>query len=114
MKLNVLLRVSAMYMALLGLGFMLAPAVIGLGVVPADASAALIAYLRIPASTFLSIAVLNWMARNAEASVARNAIVVANIVGFGVAAGLEVLSVFSGNRAFALVFATIHVLFAAA
>ena len=39
---------------------------IGIDAVPADASPALIAYLRIFASPMLGIAVLNWMARNAE------------------------------------------------
>ncbi len=45
MKLNILLIISAIYMALLGLGFVFAPQAIGIGAVPADATAALIAYL---------------------------------------------------------------------
>ncbi len=111
MKLKVLLAVTAVYMGILGLGFLLLPAVVGMGVVPEDASAALIAYLRIPASVFISIAVLNWMSRNSESSSALNAIVTANIVGFTLAALLEILNVFSGNRMFALVFAVIHIFF---
>lgn len=114
MKLNVLLSISAIYMALLGLGFLFAPEALSFGVVPAGASAALIAYLRSPASTFIGIAVLNWMARNAEASAARNAIVLANTIGFGLAAVLGVLGVLSGVRAVALVFAVINLLIAAA
>ena len=83
MKLKVLLTVSAIYLAVLGVGFMFAPREIGIDAVPADASPALIAYLRIFGGPILGIAVLNWMARNAEPSAARNAIVLGNIVGFG-------------------------------
>ena len=81
MKLKVLLTVSAIYLAVLGVGFMFAPREIGIDAVPADASPALIAYLRIFGGPCLGIAVLNWLARNAEPSAARNAIVLGNIVG---------------------------------
>ena len=114
MKLNVVLMISALYMALLGLGFVFAPQAIGIGAVPADASAALIAYLRVFGSTFIAIAALNWTARNAEASTARNAIVLGNVVGFGPAAVLDVWGVLSGGRSLALVFAVIHLLLAVA
>jgi hypothetical protein len=113
-KLNVVLMISALYMALLGLGFVFAPQAIGIGSVPADASAALIAYLRVFGSTFIAIAALNWTARNAQASSARNAIVLANLVGFGLAAILDVWGVLSGGRPLALVFAVIHLLLAVA
>ena len=66
-----------------GVGFMLAPRQIGIDAVPEDAFPALIAYLRIFGGPILGIAVLNWIARNAEPSAARNAIVLGNIVGFG-------------------------------
>ena len=114
MKLNVLLIISAIFMALLGLGFTFAPQAIGIGAVPAEASAALIAYLRDFGSTFIGIAVLNWMARNAEASTARNAIVLANIAGFGLTGVLQVWGVFSGARQLDPVLAVIDLLFAAA
>jgi hypothetical protein len=110
MKLNVLLIISAIYMAFLGLGFVFAPQAMGVGAVPAEASAALIAYLRVFGSTFIGIAVLNWVARNAEASTARNAIFLANTVGFGLAAVLDVWGVLSGGQQLALVFAFIHLL----
>ncbi len=45
-----------------------------------DASPALIAYLRIFGGPILGMAVLNWMARNAEPCAARNAIVLGNVV----------------------------------
>jgi hypothetical protein len=89
MKSNVLLVVSAVYMALLGLGFVFAPMQIGINAVPSEASAALIAYLRVFGSTFIAIGVLNWMARKAELSTARNAIFAANTVGFGLATILD-------------------------
>ncbi len=114
MKLKLLLSISAIYMALLGLGFIFAPQAIGIGAVPADASAALIAYLRVFGSTFIAIALMNWMARNAEPSTALNAIVLANIVGFGSAGLLDVWGLFSGARQLAIVFAAIHLIIAIA
>ena len=83
MKLKPVLIASAMYLGLVGLGVMFAPRYFGIGAVPPDAPPALIAFLRIFAGPCLGIAVLNWMARDAEPSPARNAIVLANIVGFG-------------------------------
>jgi hypothetical protein len=114
MKLNILFVISAIYMALLGLGFVFVPQAMGLGAVPADASPALIAYLRVFGSTFIGIAVLNWTARNAEPSTARNAIVLANVVGFGLAAALDLWGVLSGGRQMALVLAIVHFLFTVA
>ena len=110
MKLKVLLVISAIYMALLGLGFVFAPKAIGIGAVPVDTSTALLAYLRVFGSTFIAIGVLNWMARNAEPSTALNAIVLANSVGFGLAAVLDLWGVLSGGRQLALLFAIIHLL----
>jgi hypothetical protein len=113
-KLNVLLSITAAYMALLGLGFIFAPQTIGIGAVPADASPALIAYLRVFGSTFLGIAVLNWTARNAEPSTARKAVILGNIVGFSVGPALDVWGLLTGARQLAPVFALIHLLIAAA
>lgn len=114
MKLNVLLGMTAVYMALLGLGFIFAPQAIGVGAVPADAPAALIAYLRVFGSTFLGIAVLNWNARNAEPSTARKAVILGNIVGFSVGPVLDVWGLLSGARQLAALFALIHLLIALA
>src|ERR1043166_399401 len=110
MKLNTILSISSVYMALLSLGFMFAPQPVGLGAVPADASPALIAYLRVFGSTFLGIAVINWLARHSEPSAALNAIVVGNIIGFGAAALLDVWGIFSGARQLVYLFAAIHFL----
>ena len=73
--LKVVLTISAIYLTVLGLGLMLVPRQIGIDAVPADASPALVAYLRIFSGPFLGIAVLNWMARKAPPSPARDAIV---------------------------------------
>lgn len=114
MELNILLRIAAIYMALVGLGFIFAPQTFGEGAVPHEASAPLIAYLRLFGSPFLGIAVLNWMARNEKVSPARDAIIVGNAVGFVAIALLDVWGLFSGARPATKVFALIHVLFAAA
>ncbi|HQG30440.1 MAG TPA: hypothetical protein PLA83_00810 [Deltaproteobacteria bacterium] len=114
MRLNILLSVAAVYMAVAGLGFIFAPQAVGNGAVPADASPALIAYLRIFGSPFLGIAVLNWMARNAEPSRARDAVILGNIVGFAAITALDVWGLFSGARQLTKVFALIHLLFAIA
>jgi hypothetical membrane protein len=111
MKLKAVLTVSSIYLAVLGVGFMLAPQEIGIDAVPADASPALIAYLRIFGGPILGIAVLNWLARNAEPSAARNAIVLGNIVGFGCVTLMDVWGVFSGGaRPVAKLFLVIHLL----
>ncbi len=114
MKLNVIFIIAAVYMTLIGVGHLFAPVAMSAGVVPADASSGLIAFLRHYAALFLAIAVMNWTARNLEASTARNAIVLANIVAFGLAAVLDVLAVVSGAGATGLVPATINLVIATA
>ncbi|HET7144031.1 MAG TPA: hypothetical protein VFI68_08440 [Anaerolineales bacterium] len=114
MKLKVILIIAAVYMALIGLGHLFAPVAMSAGVVPADASSGLIAFLRHYSALFIAIAVMNWMARNAEASTARNAIVLANILAFGIAAILDVLAVISGAGITGLVPATINLVIATA
>ena len=112
MKLKPVLIASAIYLGLVGLGVMFAPQYFGIGAVPPDAPPALIAFLRIFAGPCLGIAVLNWMARNAEPSPARNAIVLANIVGFGIVTANDVQGVFSGDaRQLAKAFLVVHLLF---
>jgi hypothetical protein len=112
MKLNLLLSISAIYLALLGVGFLFAPEALGFGVVPVGAAAALLAYLRTPASAFIGIGVLNWMARDAEPSTARNAIVMANAVGLGLSVVITVWGLLSGAPIITGVFAIINLLLA--
>ena len=111
MKLKAVLTVSAIYLGVLGLGFMFVPRQIGIDAVPPDASPALIAYLRIFGGPMLGIAVLNWLGRNAPPSPARDAIVLANIVGFGCVTAMDVWGNFSGDaRPAAKIFLVIHTL----
>jgi hypothetical protein len=114
MNLKILLSIAAIYMGLVGVGLIVAPKAFGVGAVPTDASAALIAFLRLWGSPLLGIAVLNWTARNAEPSTARNAIVLGNIVGFAAIAAVDVWGSFSGARPVQKVFAIVHLLFAGA
>lgn len=114
MKLDTLLSITAFYLAIIGLGFIFAPATIGIGAVPPDAPPALIAYLRMFGPPLLGIAVLNWTARNAGPSPARNAIILGNIVGFGIGPFLDVWGLFSGARQLAIVFAVLHLVIALA
>jgi hypothetical protein len=112
MKLEGVLAVAAIYLAILGLGFMLAPQQIGVDAVPADASPTLLAYLRVFGGPCLGIAVLNWLTRKAEPSATRNAVVIGNIVGFGSVALADVWAVLGGvARPAQHVFLVVHLLF---
>jgi hypothetical protein len=109
MKLKVVLSIAAAYMALVGVGMMFVPQQFGVGAVPADASPALIAFLRIFGGPCIGIAVLNWVARDAEPSSARNAIILGNMVGFACVAASDVWSVFTGDaRPIAKLFLVVH------
>jgi len=107
---KLLLTVSAIYMGLVGLGFLLSPFAVMPGL-DAGASALLVAEIRVTASTFLGFAVLNWAARNAEASKARDAIFLSNTVGFGLAAILTVVAALTGGQVLGWVLAVIALLF---
>jgi len=109
MKPKVVLSIAAAYMALIGVGMMFVPQYFGVGAVPADASPELIAFLRIFGGPCIGIAVLNWVARDAEPSSARNAIVLGNMVGFACVAATDVWGVFSGGaRPIAKLFLVVH------
>jgi hypothetical protein len=111
MKLGVVLTLSAIYMAAIGLITLFAPHVLTFGAVDASASAEILFSLRIPASMALGIAVLNWMSRNAEASVARKAVVTANVTGFALATVLGIWGGLSGAPAAAWAFVVVDALF---
>lgn len=112
---KLVLTLSAIYLAIIGLALIFAPVQFGIGAVPQDASPELIALLRLLGGPFLGIAALNWMTCKAEPSTARNAVIVANIVGFGSVAANDVWGVFSGQaREIAKMFLVIHLLFTAA
>jgi hypothetical protein len=112
MKLKVVFIISAVYMALIGIGHLFAPVAMSAGVIPADASAGVVAFLRHYSAIFLAIAVMNWMVRNAEPSSARNAIVLANIILFAFSAVLDVAAVISGAGMTGLVPASMNLVVA--
>ena len=72
----------------------------------------MIAEIRIISSTFIGIAVLNWAARNADASKARDAIFLGNTVGFGLAAILGIIATLATGQALGWIFVVIAGLFA--
>lgn len=111
MKLNTLLTIASIYMALVGLGFILFPEAFGRGALPADASPALISYLRLWGSPILGIAVLDWMARKEGHSKARDAIIMGNIVGFAVITALDAWGLFNEARPVTKIFVVVHLVF---
>ncbi len=112
MRLKPVLIASALYLGLIGMGVLLVPRYFGIGAVPPDAPPALIAFLRIFAGPCLGIACLNWLTRDAEPSPVRNAVVVANIVGFGSVTAVDIWGVSSGDaRQIAKAFLVVHFLF---
>jgi hypothetical protein len=112
--LKLTLSLSAIYLTAIGLGLLLVPLRFGVGAVPADASPQLIALLRLLGGPFLGIAALNWLSRNARPSMLLRAILIANIIGFGVVAANDLWGVATGEaREIAKYFLIVHLLFAA-
>lgn len=112
---KVLFTAAAVYLVAIGLALLVVPLQFGVGAVPRDASPELLALLRLLGGPFIGIAVLNWMSRNSEPSTARNSVVLANLVGFGVVAANDVVGVISGSaRDLAKVFLFVHLAFTVA
>jgi hypothetical protein len=106
------LTLSAFYLGLVGLALMIVPLQFGVGAVPTDSPPELIALLRLLGGPFLGIAVLNWLVRNAPPSPTLNAVLIANIVGFGAVAANDIWGVASGEaRDLAKIFLVVHLLF---
>jgi hypothetical protein len=113
LKLKWALSLGAIYMALVGVGHLLAPVAMSAGVVPADASTGLVAFLRHYSAIFIAVAVMDWLVRDAQPSESRNAIVVANLLLFGLAAALDLFAVVGGTGIVGLVPAAINLVMAA-
>ena len=113
MKTNGLLITSALYLALVGLGFLLAPGVMVFGALGAT-PATIVAELRQYGGSLLGIAALNWVARNSQPSTARDGVFLGNTIGFGLVAAGGVLRQLGGAVAVGWVFVIINVLFAVA
>lgn len=102
-------------MAAVGLALMFAPTRFGVGAVPPDAPAALLALMRLLGGPFLGIAALNWLSRRAPAGDWRRTVLIANAIGFGAVALNDVHGVLSGEaRDLARLFLVVHLGFTAA
>jgi hypothetical protein len=111
MKPTMLFSAAALYLGLVGLGFLLVPGILVFGAL-GETPAIIVAELRQYGGALLGIAVLNWIARNAEPSTARNAVFLGNTVGFGLVALGGLLRQLSGAVAIGWLFVLINVLFA--
>ena len=109
MKPKLLFTLAAIYLGLIGLTVLVSP-VVGMGL-DAGASSHFIAQVRVQASLYVGIAVINWFARNTEASKARDAIFLGNTVIFGLMAILFGLLMFTGEPVTSWVFVVIALLF---
>jgi hypothetical protein len=111
--LKTILTLSSLYLAAIGLSLLIVPLQFGTGAVPPDASPQLLALLRLLGGPLVGIAVLNWLSRDAEPSKTRNAVLLANLVGFGLVAANDIWGVATGEaRELAKVFLPIHLAFA--
>ena len=112
--LKLTLTLSAIYLALVGIGLLFFPLQFGVGAVPQDASPQLVALMRLLGGPFLGIAVLNWLSRNAEPR-SLKAVLIANVVGFGAVAANDIVGVATGEaRDVAKYFLILHFGFALA
>lgn len=108
------LILSAVYLFLVGVGLLILPLQFGVGAVPENASPQLVALLRLLGGPFLGIALLNWLSRDEEPSRLK-AVLLANLVGFGVVAANDVWGVTTGEaREAAKIFLVVHLAFAVA
>lgn len=104
------LSLSAVYMALVGLGMLLAPSFMSLGLITTPEG---LNVLRIDASMAVGIALLNWFARGSDASKARDAILLGNTVGFSMAAVVGLVLALMGGPVEAWGFVAINLVIAA-
>ena len=113
MKPKLLFTLATIYMGLVGILLQAIPH-FAFGLAP-DAPASLIANLRVPASLLLAFAVMNWFARNSDASGARDAIFIGNTVAFAfVAIGDFLVTIIPGADPSGWVFIVIDLLFVVA
>jgi hypothetical protein len=113
--LKVLFMVAGTYLGAIGLALLIVPVYFGVDALPEDPSSELVALLRLLGGPFIGIALLNWMCRDAEPSTMRSKVVLANMVGFGVVAGNDIVGVLSGSaRDLAKVFLIVHLAFTVA
>lgn len=113
MKPKLLFTLATIYLGLVGIVLQVFP-IMTFDLAP-DVPASLIANLRFLASLLLAFAIMNWFARNTDASSARDAIFIGNTVAFVfLATGNFVVSAMPGGDPTGFVFAIIDLLFAIA
>jgi hypothetical protein len=110
MKPNLLLTMSAIYVALTGLGMLLVPQTLIVSGSAGTPTAALFA-LRGYGGLLLGVAVINWIARNADASKSKDAIFLGNTVAYALSAIVFLVDVLSGGVALVWVYVIISTLF---
>jgi len=111
MKPNILLIISAIYLALCGLVMLLYPqAMIFSG--SAGTPPGVIFALRGYGCAMIGIALINWVARNSEASKSRDAIFVGSTVAYALSAVVFLIDVISGGAALVWTYVVISALFA--
>ena len=113
MKPKLLLTITAIYGALTGLVMLFVPQVLmfsGSAGTPPGVVFALRSY----GALALGVAVIHWMARNADASKARDAIFLGTTVGAALMAVVFLLDVISGGAALVVVWVVIYTLIAIA
>lgn len=112
MRHTLLMSISAIYMALIGIGHLFAPVEMSAGAIPVSAvSTGLIAFLRHYAALFIAIATMNWLARSSAPSAALRAILWANLIVYGGGAILDVWAVLGGAGLAGLMPASINLIF---
>ena len=107
MNLGLLFTISSIYLALSGLGILIAPVTMLAGALDPTALVAIDAF-RGFGGALLGIAIILWMARNSEASKARDGIALGNTVGFAFATVFSVLSRLHGYPMFGWVFIVLN------
>ncbi len=111
MSLALLLTISSIYLALLGLGTLIVPTTVMAGALDPSALV-LVDTLRGLGGGLIALALVNWMARNSDDSKARQALVVGDIVGFVFAAIFGIVAVLHGYPVYGWVLVLIDVLLA--
>jgi hypothetical protein len=113
MKPNLVLTVSAIYLALIGLGLIFVPDALAMGML-ASATPYVIWGFRGWGASLIGVAVIQAVARNASGSPARNAIFLGGTVGYGLVTIIEIVGqlTVSGAPAAQWVYTVINALFA--
>ena len=112
--LRLTLTLSAIYLALVGIGLLFFPLQFGVGAVPQDATASASGADAALGGPFLGIAVLNWLSRNAQPSTLKDG-AARECRRFGAVAANDILGVATGEaRDVAKYFLVLHLGFALA